>query len=76
MRPLLVSCKLGPSIPPAERRDIIEASVVAGARPVMATRTKRGYVDIHLVRIDTSYPQIDVIPVPRRPGKEVEENDA
>jgi Holliday junction resolvase len=72
MRPLLVSCKLGPSIPPSERADLVEASHTAGARPVMATRTKRGYVDIHLVRRDTSYPQIDTIPVPKRPGKATE----
>jgi Holliday junction resolvase len=69
MRPLLVSCKLGPSIPPSERRELVEASQIAGARPIMATRTKRGTVDIHVVRLDTTYPLIDQIPVPARPGK-------
>lgn len=71
-RPLLVSCKLGPSIPPAERADLVDACAIAGARPIMATRTKRGYVDLHVVRLDTSYPQIDTIPVPKRPGKQSE----
>ena len=74
MRPLLVSCKLGPGIPPAERRELVEASATAGARPIMATRTKRGWVNIHVVKLDTTYPLVDQIPVPRRPGKKAVEN--
>jgi Holliday junction resolvase len=74
MRPLLVSCKLGPkggraSIPPAERAALVDAAHAAGARPIMATRTTRGHVDIRVVRADTSYPLVDRIRVPERPGK-------
>ena len=81
MRPLLVSCKIGPpgkrpDIPPAERRELIEACGKAGARPIMATRTHRGMVDIHVVRADTTYPLIDQLRVPYRPGKSVADTDA
>jgi Holliday junction resolvase len=73
-RPLLVSCKLGKGIPPHERLALLDASTQAGARPVMATRTKRGVVDIHLVRAVAPHPLIDQIRVPARPGKPTRTN--
>lgn len=67
--PLLISCKLNGHIAPLERRALIEACQAAGARPIMAARSKRGVVDIYVVRLDTSGPLIDTLAVPARPGK-------
>jgi Holliday junction resolvase len=67
--PLLVQCKLDGKMGPGERTALIEASRQGGARPIMAARSKRGLVDIYVVRLDTSGPLIDQIRVPTRPGK-------
>lgn len=67
--PLLVSCKLNGGISPAERFALIEASRAGGARPIMAARSKRGYVDIYVVKVEPGGALIDQIRVPSRPGK-------
>lgn len=74
--PLLISCKLDGKMSPGERRALVEACQIAGARPIMSARSIRGHVDIHLVRLDPSAPMIDQLRVPYRPGKTVAETDA
>jgi hypothetical protein len=77
MRPLIVQCKISGRIDPKERRDLVTECSKAGARPILACRTKRGYVDIHVVRIDEAHgPLIDQLRVPYRPGKSVADIDA
>jgi len=71
--PLLVQCKLDARMSPADRVALVEAARAAGARPIMAARSKRGWVDLYVVRVDTSGPLIDSVRVPVRPGKETDE---
>lgn len=77
MRPLIVQCKTGGRIDPEERRALVTECSKAGARPILACRTRRGYVDIHVVRLEGRLlPMIDQLRVPYRPGKSVAERDA
>ena len=71
--PLLVQCKLDGRMGPSERLELVETCRAAGARPIMAARSKRGKVDIYVVRLDHGGPLIDVLDVPSRPGKEAVE---
>jgi len=52
-RPLFIACKVTPRIDPGERRALIEAAEKAGARPLMAYRSKRGHVDLWTVHTTT-----------------------
>lgn len=49
MASMLISCKVDGRIGPKERAELMEAARRAGARPVMASRAKRGYIDLALV---------------------------
>jgi Holliday junction resolvase len=63
-KPLLISCKITGTVPPAERMAIREAAAMAGARPVLATRVKRGWVCLYLIQEAPRGPEIDHIKVP------------
>jgi hypothetical protein len=54
--PLLIACKTNGRLPPDERRSLVDAAHRAGARPTMATRTRRGYVDLLHVDVDGCRP--------------------
>lgn len=77
-RPLLVQCKvLGrgrkwPRIDPAERQALWDAAAQAGARPIIATRYRGGFVALLEMFGPswTNYLLVDEIHVPARPGKE------
>lgn len=74
--PLMVQCKLNVTMGPDEREALIAAARAAGARPIMAGRGKRGWVDIYVVKASAGLgPLIDQIRVPARPGKEVAEGE-
>lgn len=47
--PLLIACKTNGVLPRAEREALVEAAQKAGARPVLATRSRRGWVDLYTV---------------------------
>lgn len=76
-RPLLVQCKvLGrgrqmPRVDPAERMALFTTAKESGARAIIATRYRGGY--IALLELPgpnwTTYPMVDEIHVPARPGK-------
>ena len=48
-RPLLISCKTTGNIPPLERATIRHAALKGGARPLLATREKRGWVTLYRI---------------------------
>lgn len=48
--PMLVSCKVNGRLGPGERTDLVDAATRAGGRPLMASRGRRGYIDLSLVR--------------------------
>jgi len=64
--PLLVSCKTNGKIGPQERAQLVESSRLAGARPLCAYRSRRGWVDLAVVYVDRVGEQIDTIKVPKR----------
>jgi Holliday junction resolvase len=78
--PLLVQCKiLGPGrqmprVDPAERLALCETARKAGARAIIATRYKGGWVTLMELPGPqwTQYPYVDELRVPARPGKAVE----
>lgn len=65
--PLLVACKTNGKIPPDERAAIVDAAWDGAARPLMACRTKRGWIDLHTVKPEGVGDRIDQIKVPPRP---------
>jgi Holliday junction resolvase len=77
-RPLLIQCKiLGPGramprIDPDERAALFAAAEQCGARAIIATRYRGGWVT--LLELPgphwTRYPVVDELHVPARPGKE------
>jgi Holliday junction resolvase len=75
--PLLVQCKiLGagrryPRIDPHERLALWNTAEIAGARPVIATRYRGGWISVCalLSPHETAYPTIDELHVSTRPGK-------
>jgi len=67
---LLISCKTDGKIGPAERLRIIDAAEKGDARPLLACKTKRGWIDLHVVRIDGVSEIIDQIRVPPRATKD------
>jgi Holliday junction resolvase len=73
-KPLLVACKTNGKISPDERTAIVDASWDGDARPLMACRTRRGWVDLHTVKPEGIGDRIDQIKVPPRP-KEPDELD-
>lgn len=65
-QPLLISCKTTGNIPPAERREIRQAAEMGGARPLLATRLKRGWVTLYRIREGPERVLDDEIKVPPR----------
>jgi len=64
---LLVSCKVSGRIDPGERSAIIDVAERGGARALMACRTRRGYVDLHMIRLDgRARKPITSLPIPAR----------
>ena len=74
--PLLVSCKLNGQQPRQERIALVEAARTAGARPLLACRVMRGYVDFYAVMIEPGLRHVDHVKVPARPGKEGDDDAA
>lgn len=75
--PLLIACKTNGKLPRAERETLIDAAHRAGARPILATRTRRGWIDFLLVGHEAARPYGDPVKVPKRPTQEgVGDDDA
>lgn len=70
-RPLLIACKINGYLSPDERELLRTWAARGGARPLMAQRTKPGRVGLWVVGANSrgKTEPLDVIPVPRRPGK-------
>lgn len=64
--PLIVSCKVSGQLPRAERLAFVEAARGAGARPLLACRVVRGYVDLYAVVAEPDMRHVDTIKVPKR----------
>jgi Holliday junction resolvase len=75
--PLLVQCKITgngrryPRVDPDERAALWETAEKAGARPIIATRYRGGWVALLALNGPswTEYPTLDELHVPARPGK-------
>lgn len=64
---LLISCKLSGRIDPGERSAIVDVAEQGGARALLACRTRRGYVDLHIIRPDGRAPKpMTSLPIPAR----------
>jgi Holliday junction resolvase len=63
-RPVLISCKITGTMAPAERAAIRAASVLAGGRPVLATRDRPGWVTLYAVTEAPRGPRVDEIKAP------------
>lgn len=63
---MLVACKTNGRIGPAERATLADAATIAGAQPVLACRTQRGWVDLHDVRADGVDPRRLQVKAPSR----------
>lgn len=50
--PLLVSCKLDGRVSPAERQKLAATAQAAGARAILASRRKPGWVTLWAVKLD------------------------
>lgn len=62
--PLLLACKTNGTIGPAERTALVEAATQAGARPLLACRERRGYVDLYAITPEGRGGHVDQIKVP------------
>jgi Holliday junction resolvase len=69
-RPLLVSCKLSGRIDPTERADLVAAALMAGARPMVAQRSRPGWVAVSTVPTSGRPIVIDELKVPRRVARD------
>ena len=73
--PLFIACKTSrdvakrPSarIRPSERHALIVAAELAGARPLLATRLRDGYVDLFTVHLGPEGKHVETLKVPARP---------
>lgn len=63
-KPLLIACKTTGNIPPLERQAIREQALQGGARPLLATREKRGWVTLYRVKETPEKVLDDEIKVP------------
>jgi Holliday junction resolvase len=64
---LLISCEVSGRIDPGERAAIIDAAEQGGARALLACRSRRGYVDLHMIRLDGRAPHaLTQLPIPSR----------
>lgn len=71
--PLLIAAKTNGKLAPKERFVLLEAADNAGARALMGTRTKRGWIDLHVVKEDGIKDRIDQIKVPAKSNQTVAE---
>lgn len=75
--PLLIQCKIlgagraNPRVDPEERKRLWETAEKAGARPIIATRYRGGWVSLLALNGPswTQYPVLDELRVPTRPYK-------
>jgi Holliday junction resolvase len=72
---LLIACKTNGKLPRAEREQLIEAAHRAGARPILATRTRRGWIDFLLVSAEGGRPYGEPVKVPSRTTSDDEATD-
>lgn len=63
---LFVSCKLNGRIDPHERAVLLSTADQAGARGIVATRVKPGWVELRSVHLTPGYSVIDSLHVPPR----------
>lgn len=64
---LMIACKVSGTMRPGERKAIRQDAAQGGARAVMATRPKRGWVELRLVLDGPEAPPIDMLKVPPEP---------
>jgi Holliday junction resolvase len=64
MTPLLLSCKVSKRIGPGERMALIIAAEAAGARPLLATRVRPGWVDLFTVHLGPEGKHVESLKVP------------
>lgn len=67
--PLLVQCKVDGRIAPAERQALLEAATHGGAVPVLAERTRAGWVHVVQLGSDGVRNELADLKVPARPRK-------
>lgn len=63
-RPILISCKLGGYMSPAERRKLVEIAVKIGGHPILASRPTRGHV-----RYSRIVDAVTTVPLPDEPDE-------
>lgn len=64
--PLLLSCKISKRISPRERHQLISAAEQAGARPLLATRVRPGWVDLFTVHLGPEGKHVETLKAPAR----------
>lgn len=64
--PLMIACKTNGKLPPAERVQLVEAARKAGARAIMATRERRGWISLLSVDVYGVHPFGVPLKVPKR----------
>lgn len=64
--PLLLACKTSKRISPAERMALIIAAQQAGARPLLATRVRPGWVDLFTVHLGPEGKHVESLKAPAR----------
>jgi Holliday junction resolvase len=72
--PLLIACKTNGVLPRGERIALVEAAHKAGARPILATRTRRGWIDLYSADVHGCKPFGAPIRVPKR-GAQVDDKE-
>jgi Holliday junction resolvase len=73
--PLLIACKTSGKIPPGERKSLVDAAHKAGARPILATRERRGWISFLLISVEGGRPFGEPVKVPGRSSTEGGEDD-
>lgn len=64
--PMLISCKLAGYCPPRERANLLHAAALSGARPIIASRDRPGWVALAFLP-STGLPlHVDDLKVPKR----------
>jgi Holliday junction resolvase len=74
--PLLVSCKLNGRIDPGERETLLATAWQAGARPIVADRQRRGWVNLDQLGPGGDRLHVAELQVPRRRRQTHPEEDA
>lgn len=73
--PLLISCKTNGSMTPRERQALVDAAHRAGARPIVAYRQRRGWIDFGVVDAAGVRPFGEPMKVPKRAARAPDDDD-